>query len=78
MTAFTPVTTLEDLESLNSDEIIEGYMEGRNGDPEPGENRGRSCWHGWRNGMIDSGRMEKDAAAAELARLVVRGKRQAS
>lgn len=67
MSEFKPVLTSADLMTLDSAEIVEGYMDGRDGDPEPGNNRGRSYWHGWRNGMVDSGRMEKDEAMAALA-----------
>ena len=73
MIMYFPVTTVEDLDSLDDDEILEGYRDGLRGEPEPGDNRGRAVWHGWRNGMIDSGRMEKDEAAATLARRFVRG-----
>jgi hypothetical protein len=68
---FEPVRSIEDLDALDIAEILEGYWEGRDGEPEPGANRGRATWHGWRNGMIDSHRMEKDDAAAELARVCV-------
>lgn len=63
---FDPVCTKEDLDTLNDDDIVEGYFAGREGDPEPGANRGRAYWHGWRNGMMDSGHMEIDSAARKL------------
>ena len=69
-TTFTPISTVSELNRLNSDEIVEGYYEGRDGGPEPGHNRGPSVHHGWVNGMIDSGRMEKTKEAADLAREV--------
>ena len=62
-----PVTTLEDLDSLDEAEILEGYLDGRAGDPEPGGNRSRSYWHGWRNGAADYGHRPIDAAQRELA-----------
>jgi len=68
MSAFEPVRTLADLKSLNHDDIVEGYMSAERGDPEPGPNRGRAFWHGWRNRMIDHGVLPLDEAAAELAR----------
>lgn len=64
---FLPVQSFADLEQLNAEDIRDGYHAGRAGDPEPGHNHGRAYWHGWRNGMVDSGRMEKDAAMARLA-----------
>ena len=61
-----PVSTMDDLESLNDADIKEGYRDGRAGDP-CGDNRSRSYWHGWRNGMMDSHRMESDWASQRLA-----------
>lgn len=61
-----PVRTVADLDTLDLDEVREGYQDGREGFP-CGENRSRSYWHGWRNGCVDSGRAEKDAAQAQLA-----------
>jgi len=68
---FEPVRTVADLETLDHDEILAGYMEWRAGDPEPGLNRGRSYWHGWRNAAIDHRAIEKDDAAAQLAHEVI-------
>lgn len=53
MTNFEPVLTLDDLDSLDNDEIVEGYCGWRPGDPEPGPNRGRAYWHGWMNAAYD-------------------------
>ena len=69
MNEFTPVTTLADLDTLDDDEILEGYRDGRSGEPKPGNNRSRSYWHGWRNGAADGGHKPKDDAQAELARV---------
>lgn len=65
---FTPVRTLADLESLDQDQILEGYVTTQRGDPEPGANRGRSFWHGWRNRMMDMGVLEVDEASRSLAK----------
>ena len=62
-----PVTTREELVTLNSDEVLEGYRDGLRGEAEPGDNRSKSYWHGWRNGMVDGGHRPKDAAQAQLA-----------
>lgn len=67
MSEFPPVETLEDLATLDMDEVREGYADGFNGWPEPGNNRSRSYWHGWRNGAVDGGHREKDAAQSALA-----------
>jgi len=54
MATFDAVTTVKDLASLDQGEIVEGYMDGLDPDtPAPGENRGRSYWHGWQNGRAD-------------------------
>ena len=60
-----PVSRLDELASLDDGEILEGYSDGFKGEP-CGDNRSRSYWHGWRNGMVDSGRAKTDAAAMEL------------
>lgn len=61
-----PVETVADLETLNADEIFEGYRDGLAGEP-CGDNRSRSYWHGWRNGMVDGKRAEKGTSMAALA-----------
>lgn len=66
-----PVVTLEELDSLDEKEIIEGYFDGRSGDPEPGGNRSKAYWHGWRNGRVDGGHNESDAAQAILVHAFV-------
>jgi hypothetical protein len=66
MSAFEPVRTLEDLYALDVDQICEGYRSYERGDPEPGANRGRAFWHGWRNAKADlTG--ETDEAQRQLA-----------
>jgi hypothetical protein len=66
--AFDPVSTMEDLLTLDSDEMVAGYRDYCPTDPWPGENRGRAYWHGWRNAAIDRGMINIDAAAQRLAR----------
>jgi hypothetical protein len=65
---FEPVRTMADLELLDEKQIVEGYLSAERGDPEPGPNRGRSFWHGWRNRMIDLGELPGDDASRSLAR----------
>lgn len=65
--SFEPIRTLVELETLDHDEVVRGYMETEKGDPEPGPNRGRSYWHGWRNRMIDLREIEPDGASRQLA-----------
>ncbi len=73
---FEPVRTVADLDTLDEAQIVEGYMSANRGDPEPGPNRGRSFWRGWRNKMMDLGELPKDDAAGSLAREYVGGQRQ--
>jgi hypothetical protein len=51
---FEPVTTVDDLATLDPLEIIAGYFGYRRGDPEPGLDRSRAYWHGWRNAARDA------------------------
>ena len=62
-----PVTTIVELDALDSDEMLDGYRDGRAGEPEPGGNRSRSYWHGWRNRTVGGGHRLKDNAQAALA-----------
>lgn len=72
---FEPVRTLADLDSLDETEIIDGYLSAQHGDPEPGPNRGRAFWHGWRNRMMDYGELPHDDASRQLvSEYVARGK----
>lgn len=62
----TPIRTAAELAMLDHADVVEGYLDGLNGDSEPGDNRSKSYWHGWRNGMMDrAGKV--DAAQAALA-----------
>lgn len=65
---FAPVTTFDDLDGLDHDQVVEGYAAAQRGDPEPGPNRGRSYWHGWRCRMIDYGEIPIDAGHRNLTR----------
>jgi hypothetical protein len=67
MADFEPVASVADLDTLDEDEILAGYREYRVGDPEPGPNRGRAYWHGWRNAARDRGQLPSDDASRRLA-----------
>jgi hypothetical protein len=71
MSEFQPLSTMAELDALDSDECLAGYRSGWSGDPEPGSDKSKSHWHGWRNGMMDSGRMALDTASHSLVREVV-------
>jgi hypothetical protein len=63
-----PIKRATALEHLDGADCIEGYWAGKDGDPEPGNNRSFSYWHGWRNGAADGGHRPIDPAQRELAR----------
>ncbi len=67
MAEFNPVQTVEDFRTLDDGDVLEGYMDGFDGETEPGNTRSRSYWHGWRNGMVDSARCLADLAHLALA-----------
>lgn len=67
----TPVSTVIELAVLDERDILHGYLAGLNGRDEPGIEFNRDYWHGWRNGMMDRGRMPIDQAARALAHDVV-------
>lgn len=77
MSVFAPVTTLADLETLDPAEMVEGYASAERGDPEPGENRGRAFWHGWRCRMFDYGELRADEGHRRLVREWVAAQREA-
>lgn len=68
-----PVETADDLATLDISEIVQGYQDGRANEPEPGDNRSRAYWHGWRVGMMDGGHMDIDAAHRRLVHAVAPG-----
>ena len=76
MIEYEPVSMLDELDTLLDDDIIAGYRDGL-GDPiEPGHNRGRAYWHGWRVAQMDRGRMPTDSAHQKLvAAFVSRAKK---
>lgn len=64
---FAKVATMGDLETLDQDEVVRGYMEFDPNDPEPGLNRGRAYWHGWCNRARDAGLLPQTYEAMKLA-----------
>lgn len=64
----TPITKAAELTALDDAEVVEGYFDGRANEPEPGDNRSLSYWHGWRIGMIDGKHRDGDAASMALAK----------
>jgi hypothetical protein len=67
MAEYAPVRTVADFRQLDEGDILEGYLDGFHGSPEPGSDRSRAYWHGWRNGRTDAGFAEPDSAQQALA-----------
>jgi hypothetical protein len=67
---FPVVATLEEFDALDSAQVFAGYVEARPGDPEPGENRGLSYWHGWCNRMRDADVLDWNSTHADVVHLV--------
>lgn len=72
MSEYQPLSSVRDLDVLDEDDCMAGYLAGLDGLPEPGSDKSKSYWHGWRNGMMDTGRLPHDEAARNLAAEVVR------
>ncbi|WP_043171533.1 hypothetical protein [Bordetella bronchiseptica] len=68
MSEFQPVRTMTDLTLLDEDDVLLGYREGLDGAAEPGSDKSRSYWHGWRNAQVDRGWASADDAQCQLAR----------
>ena len=71
MSEFRPVETVADLTNLDGDEIVSGYMEGWTSADEPGSDKSRSYWHGWRNAQTDKGRVPPDIHQQRLVHEMV-------
>lgn len=62
-----PFRSIEDLQALDWDECSEGYSEGLAGGY-CDDTRSRSWWHGWMNGLVDSGLIAKTDDMAALVK----------
>jgi len=67
MAEFNTVQTVNDFRTLDDGETLEGYLDGFHGAAAPDSSRSRSYWHGWRNGMVESGRRSPDQAYLALS-----------
>lgn len=65
------VRTLTELDSLDTKEVVAGYMCGNAREPFP-ENPSKSFIHGWLNSQVDRGRVAISDAQRELVRAYVR------
>ncbi len=71
------IRTVADLASLDMEEVLEGYRDGFSGEPDPGDNRSDSYWHGHRNGRNDRvGRVDDDQRALAADLLETRGREE--
>lgn len=67
---FAPVVDLADMDGQDMRDVLAGYWSGLRGDPEPVASYfSRAHWHGWRNGAMDGGHRQPDAAQQHLARM---------
>lgn len=60
---------------LDEDDCLAGYWSGYRNEPEPGSDKSRSFFHGWRNGRVDGGHAKIDEAQTEYARRYVNSRR---
>lgn len=75
MSEYEPLSSIKELDALDEEECVAGYLSGLKGSPEPGNDKSKSYWHGWRNGMIDKGHIPIDGAADNLVKEFVRRQR---
>ena len=67
MSEFQPVSTKKDLDILDMDDVLSGYRSGLDAESEPGSDKSKGFWHGWRNGVSDRGLAPIDEAKRKLA-----------
>lgn len=75
MSEYQPLSSVRDLDVLDEADCVAGYLAGLDDAPAPGSDKSKSYWHGWRNGMMDKGRLPIDGAARNLAHEFVRRQR---
>jgi hypothetical protein len=68
------ITTLAQLNALDTDVVVEGYRAALHNTPDH-TRREQAYWHGYLNGEVDAGRMPISKEQAELARAVVAASR---
>jgi len=75
MSEYQPLSSVRELDVLDGDDCMAGYLAGLDGALEPGSDKSKSYWHGWRNGMMDKGELPIDWPATNLAAEFVRRQR---
>lgn len=78
MTDAGPVITFEELDTLDADEVANGYDDALEGLPEPASDASRAYWHGWRNGAVAAGYRQHDEATVALAMQVLERRQRRS
>ena len=64
--AFKAITTLEQLEALDTNLCVSGYRAGLDQQPDYTQ-RDQAYWHGYLNGCVDGGHMQASAEQRQLA-----------
>lgn len=65
-----PVVTLAELDALDDNLCVMGYMHGRDNTPDYTQ-RDKAYWHGYLNGEVDAGRVPISTEQQRLAALYV-------
>ena len=68
--SFTPITTVKQLDSLNEETLVRGYLAGYNNTPNYTETD-QAYWHGYLNGQCDGKHMPISEEQRALARAFV-------
>ena len=68
--AFKAITTLEQLEALDTNLCVSGYRAGIDQQPDYTQ-RDQAYWHGYLNGQVDGKHMQISDQQRELAHAVV-------
>lgn len=71
MSEYQPIRTKQELDLLDNEEVVAGYLDGLKGSSQPGSDKSKSFWHGWRNGRVDGGFAAIDCDQRRLAREIV-------
>lgn len=72
--AHQPVATLAELEALDPDALVKGYLAGFYNQADYTQ-RDRAYWHGFLNGQVDKGYIKSSPEQHQLASLYVDGLR---
>lgn len=69
MSEYKRIDTIEDYDNIDENECLKGYMSGLKSEELPSANLySRSFYHGYLNGMVDSGNRKLDKHQQQLVR----------